>query len=79
MIKELRGFTEMSPGTSMRGESSELPTAANRAWRCKKNNKGSNWSGMKVCRTLYSNTQTSYSPDWGRGDRYDRMSGRGDR
>lgn len=36
MIEELRGFTEISIGASMPGESSEPSIAANRAWQCQK-------------------------------------------
>ena len=47
MIQELGEFTDMCLGVSVPGESSELSTAANRAWQCQKT-KGSNPSGMKV-------------------------------
>lgn len=47
MIQELGEFPKMCLSASLPGERSELSTAANRAWQCKKI-KGSNPSGMKI-------------------------------
>lgn len=47
MIQELREFTELYTGASLPGESSELSTAATKAWKCQKI-KSSNLSGLKV-------------------------------
>ena len=47
MIQDLRKFIEMYIVASVPGESSELSTAANKAWKCQKI-KSSNVSGLKV-------------------------------
>lgn len=77
MLEELRGFTEMTPGASMFGESSELSTAANRVWRCKRKLRAQICQVWKSDARYNANTQTSYSPDGGWGK--SRMSGGGDR